>query len=128
VHLALDLIGIFSFAISGALMAIRLDFDIVGIAILAVTTALGGGLVRDLVLGDTPSAAFTQWEYLVVPLAAAAVAFVAHPLLGRLTLDGYGPGLGVAAAVAVFGIRGLALLRHWRGPRAWRPRHAAHQT
>ena len=84
-HTALDLIGIFAFGISGALMAIRRDFDVVGIAILAVITALGGGILRDLVLGDTPPPAFTQWEYLVVPLAAAAVAFVAHPELQRIT-------------------------------------------
>ena len=66
---ALDLIGLFVFGISGALMAIRRDFDVVGIAILAVTTALGGGILRDLVLGDTPPPAFTQWEYLVVKAA-----------------------------------------------------------
>ena len=58
-HLALDLIGIFAFAVSGALLAIRRDFDVVGIAILSMITALGGGLLRDLVLGDTPPPAFT---------------------------------------------------------------------
>lgn len=71
-HTPLDLIGIFAFGISGALMAIRRDFDLVGIAILAVITALGGGILRDLVLGDTPPPAFTWWEHLVVPLAASA--------------------------------------------------------
>jgi uncharacterized membrane protein YeiH len=81
----LDLIGLFAFAISGALLAIDRDFDVVGITILAVITALGGGILRDLVLGDTPPPAFTRWEYLVVPLAAAAVACVTHPELKRLT-------------------------------------------
>ena len=80
----LDLIGVFTFGVSGALMAIRRDFDVVGIAILAVVTALGGGIVRDLVLGDTPPPAFTRWEYLVVALAAAAITTVAHPGLARL--------------------------------------------
>jgi uncharacterized membrane protein YeiH len=84
VHAELELIGIFAFGVSGALMAIRLDFDVVGIAILAVITALGGGILRDLVLGETPPPAFTQWEYLVVPLAAAAATSVAHPELERL--------------------------------------------
>jgi uncharacterized membrane protein YeiH len=84
-HPALDLIGIFAFAISGALLAIQRDFDVVGIAILSMITALGGGLLRDFVLGDTPPPAFTQWEYLAVPLAASAVAFVGHPELERLT-------------------------------------------
>jgi uncharacterized membrane protein YeiH len=113
----LNLLGIFVFGISGALMAIHRDFDIVGIATLAVTTALGGGIVRDLVLGDTPPVAFTHWEYLVLPLAGAAVSFVAHPELERLTrtlLIFDAAGLGSAAAV--FGVR--ALHRHWRGPRA----------
>ncbi|MGY2130389.1 trimeric intracellular cation channel family protein [Blastococcus sp. SYSU DS0617] len=81
----LELVGVFAFAVSGALIAIRRDFDVVGIAILAVVTALGGGLVRDLVLGDTPPPAFTRWQYLVVALAAAAVTSVAHPWLGRLS-------------------------------------------
>ena len=84
-HTELDLIGIFAFAISGALLAIHRDFDVVGIAILAVITALGGGLLRDLVLGDTPPPAFTQWEYLAVPLAAAT--------LGVTTAVGGGVGL-----------------------------------
>ena len=81
-----DLVGIFVFAISGALMAIRRDFDVVGIVVLAVATALGGGIIRDLVLGDTPPVAFARWDYLLVPLVAAAVAFVAHPELQRLSL------------------------------------------
>jgi uncharacterized membrane protein YeiH len=136
---ALELIGIFAFAVSGALLAIRRDFDIVGIAILALTTALGGGILRDLLLGDTPPPALVRWQYLVVPLAAGAVALVAHPELERLTrtllvFDAAGLGLfcvtgtvkalehGLApvAAAAMFGIRCLALHRHWRGLRAWR--------
>ncbi|MDA0141599.1 trimeric intracellular cation channel family protein [Solirubrobacter deserti] len=83
-HTALDLTGVFVFGISGALMAIRHDFDIVGIAILAVITALGGGILRDLILGDTPPLAFAEWKYLAVALASAAVAAVAHPELGRI--------------------------------------------
>ena len=48
---ALDLAGIFVFAISGALLAVRKNFDVFGIAVLAEVTALGGGLFRDLVIG-----------------------------------------------------------------------------
>lgn len=81
----LELIGVLAFAVSGGLAAIRRDFDVVGIAILAVVTALGGGILRDVVLGDTPPPAFTRWEYLVVALAGAAVAAVAHPVIARLS-------------------------------------------
>ena len=95
---ALELTGLFAFAISGALMAIRRDFDVVGIGVLAVITALGGGIVRDVVLGDTPPPAFTDWEYLVVPVAAAAVTFFAHATLERL-----------ARALLVFDAAGLGL-------------------
>ena len=198
-HITLDLIGVFTFGISGALLAIQRDFDIVGIAILAVTTALGGGILRDLILGDSPPLAFDRWEYLAVALASAAVTFVAHPELKRITrtllifdaaglalfsvsgtvkaldhglapiaavllgvtaavgggvlrdviaretpelvrpgselyaipamvgataiavaweLHAYEPALGAVIAVAVFGLRALALHRHWFAPRA----------
>jgi uncharacterized membrane protein YeiH len=85
VHAALPLIGIFAFAVSGALAAIRRDFDIVGLALLAVITALGGGILRDLLLGDVPPPAFTRWEYLAVALGGAALTLVARPELERLT-------------------------------------------
>lgn len=95
---ALELTGLFAFGTSGALMAIRRDFDVIGIAFLAVITAMGGGILRDAILGDTPPPAFTDWEYLVVPLAAAGVTFFAHAQLERLT-----------RALLVFDAAGLGL-------------------
>ena len=50
----LEFAGLYVFATSGALMASHKGFDIAGMAILAVLTALGGGIIRDLVIGDTP--------------------------------------------------------------------------
>jgi uncharacterized membrane protein YeiH len=94
----LELIGLFAFATSGALMAIRRDFDVIGIAMLALITAIGGGVLRDLVLGDTPPPAFTDWAYLAIPLAAAVVAFFAHPAVERL-----------ARALLLFDAAGLGL-------------------
>jgi uncharacterized membrane protein YeiH len=94
----LEWVGLYVFATSGALMAIHKGFDVVGIVILAMLTALGGGIVRDLIIGDTPPAAFTRAVYLVIPLAAAVVTFFAHPLLRRLTLP-----------VLVFDAAGLGL-------------------
>lgn len=112
----LELTGIFAFALSGALMAIRLDFDVVGIAILGLATALGGGLLRDVVLGDTPPPAFTRWEYLLVPLVAAAVAFVAHSVLGRLSRTLL---LFDAAGLGLFCVTGtVKALEHGLGPLA----------
>ena len=84
----LDLIGIFVFAISGALLAVRKNFDIFGIAVLAEVTALGGGLFRDLVIGAVPPAAFTDLGYFLTPLLAAqwiaaTVGIVLGATLGR---------------------------------------------
>lgn len=81
-HVA-ELVGIFVFAVTGALLAIRRGFDAVGIAVLALVTALGGGVLRDLVLNQTP-AAFADLGYLATPFVAAAVTFFLHPALSRL--------------------------------------------
>ena len=109
----LDLIGVFAFAVSGALLAIGRSFDVVGIAILAVVTALGGGIVRDLVLGDTPPPAFTEWPYLVVAMAAAGLTALAprgSARLGRplLVFDAAGLGLFTVAGTEKALEHGLA--------------------
>ncbi|CAM5320439.1 hypothetical protein SALBM135S_07071 [Streptomyces alboniger] len=85
---ALDIVGIFVFAISGALLAVRKNFDVFGIAVLAEVTALGGGLFRDLVIGAVPPAAFTDLGYFITPLFAALLVFSppgggAHPARGE---------------------------------------------
>ncbi|MFG2870132.1 trimeric intracellular cation channel family protein [Streptomyces sp. NPDC048338] len=79
---ALDLVGIFVFAISGALLAVRKNFDVFGIAVLAEVTALGGGLLRDLIIGAVP-AAFADLGYFLMPLVAAALVFFLHPEVER---------------------------------------------
>ncbi|MFF0372483.1 MULTISPECIES: trimeric intracellular cation channel family protein [unclassified Micromonospora] len=76
----LELVGLYVFATSGALMAIHKRFDVVGIVVLAMLTALGGGLLRDLIIGDSPPAAFTNVNYLVIPLIAVGVTFFVYPL------------------------------------------------
>nr|WP_152893376.1 trimeric intracellular cation channel family protein [Streptomyces adustus] len=80
----LDLIGIFVFAISGALLAVRKNFDVFGIAVLAEVTALGGGLFRDLIIGAVPPAAFTDLGYFVTPLLAALLVVFLHPHVERI--------------------------------------------
>ena len=73
--LALDLTGIFAFALNGALVAIRVArIDVVGVITLGMVTALGGGIVRDLVLGSVPPATFSDWRYLAVAAAGSLVA------------------------------------------------------
>ncbi|MFC5906739.1 trimeric intracellular cation channel family protein [Streptacidiphilus monticola] len=94
----LDLVGIFIFALSGGLLAVRKNLDIFGIAVLAEATALGGGVIRDVLIGAVPPAAFADQIYFLTPLAAAVVVFFLHPEVARInwsvqTLDAAGLGL-----------------------------------
>ncbi|MBY9073591.1 trimeric intracellular cation channel family protein [Nocardioides sp. WL0053] len=80
----LDMVGIFVFAISGGLVAVRKGLDIFGVLVLAWTTGLGGGFLRDVLIGAVPPAALADWRYLMVPVAAGLVTFYFHPALGRM--------------------------------------------
>jgi uncharacterized membrane protein YeiH len=82
-ELALNWTGIFVFAISGALLAIQKRFDIVGMVVLAEVTAIGGGVVRDLILGAVPPASFTDAPTLLIPLGAVILLFVLYRYLGQ---------------------------------------------
>jgi uncharacterized membrane protein YeiH len=83
--LALDLTGTFAFAVNGALTALRVaDLDIVGVVTLGMITALGGGIIRDVILDDLPPATFQDWRYLAVAAVGGLIAFVAGRHLERL--------------------------------------------
>ena len=76
---ALDLLGVAVFAVTGALVASRKQMDIVGFALLATVTGIGGGTLRDLVLGAQPVFWVQQPLYVVVCIVVAvAVFFTAH--------------------------------------------------
>ncbi|GAA3744335.1 putative membrane protein YeiH [Spinactinospora alkalitolerans] len=84
--LVLDLAGVFAFALDGALTGIRsARIDIVGAIVLGLTTAMGGGIIRDLLLGVTP-ATFQDWRYIAVALAGALLAFFLNRVLERLAM------------------------------------------
>jgi uncharacterized membrane protein YeiH len=94
----LEAVGVFAFAVSGALLGVRRGFDIIGVLVLAVLTAIGGGVLRDVLLGDTPPDAFTEWPYFAAPIAAALLTFLFHPTVERgmralLIADAAGLGL-----------------------------------
>jgi uncharacterized membrane protein YeiH len=83
--LALDLTGTFAFALNGALTALRsARLDIVGVVTLGMITALGGGIVRDVLIGYLPPATFSDWRYLAVAAAGGLVASVLGRRLDRL--------------------------------------------
>jgi uncharacterized membrane protein YeiH len=83
--LVLDLAGTFAFALNGAWTAIRFTrLDIVGVLTLGMITALGGGMLRDVLLGAVPPATFQDWRYLAVAAVGSLVAFVSSRSLDRL--------------------------------------------
>jgi len=108
--LLLDLIGVFAFALSGGLVAVRKRLDLFGVLVLAGATGLGGGVLRDLLIGYIPPLGISDWRLVATALAAGLVTFIYHPgveRLGRLVkvLD--------AVGLAVFAVGGalLALAR-----------------
>lgn len=62
----LEVIGTVAFSISGAVAAMDSDMDLMGILVLGMTTAVGGGIVRDIVLGATPPNAFRKPVYVLI--------------------------------------------------------------
>lgn len=76
VMFVLELIGAAAFAVSGAMVAIEKRADIFGVLFLAVTTALGGGVIRDVLIGRIPPVMFVSYWYLLISLAAALAVFI----------------------------------------------------
>jgi uncharacterized membrane protein YeiH len=125
--LVLDLTGTFVFGLNGALTAVRAArLDIVGVLALGMITALGGGLVRDVLIGAIPPATLRDWRYLALAAGGGVVAFVLSRWLERLegpitVLDAVGlsvfavigtakaldAGLGVAPAILLGAITGV---------------------
>lgn len=110
---ALSVFGLFVFAISGALTALRNDLDIFGVAMIAFATGVGGGTVRDVLLGSFP----VWWveDPLAIPvcLAGAAAATMAQPLFAsRLKALIWADALGLS----VFAILGAEAARDAGAP------------
>ncbi|MDO8108013.1 trimeric intracellular cation channel family protein [Isoptericola sp. b441] len=109
----LDILGTLTFALNGALTASRrVRLDIVGVLTLGVVTAVGGGMTRDVLLGDTPPDALKHWYYLATALGGAAIAwFIARPprALARTIVVFDAIGLSVFAVAGAQKAVGLGL-------------------
>ncbi len=82
--LALDLLGTFVFALSGAMVAARYRLDTFGMLVLAFATGNTGGMTRDVLIGAVPPAAVADWKYLAVSVLAGLLVFFWYPLADRL--------------------------------------------
>lgn len=109
---ALDLVGTFVFALSGALKAAKHQLDWLGVVVLATLTGVGGGMLRDVLLGDTPPAVFEDERFFVACLLGAAAVIAAAPTVAArwnrvMLADAVGLGLFAALGAAKGAAHGL---------------------
>ncbi|WP_235950414.1 trimeric intracellular cation channel family protein [Phycicoccus flavus] len=110
VQTVLDVCGVFVFALSGALVAVRAGLDLLGLLVLAWVAGLGGGIVRDLFLGITPPVAVSDWRLLAAAVLAALLVFLLHGTWQRAADDAVGGRRRlVSRAVRLLDAAGLAL-------------------
>jgi uncharacterized membrane protein YeiH len=77
--IALDLLGTFVFALSGAAAGVKSKFDLFGLMVLAFAAGNAGGITRDLLIGAVPPGGISDWRYLGVSLLAGLVTFFWYP-------------------------------------------------
>jgi uncharacterized membrane protein YeiH len=110
----LDITGTFVFAIEGARAAIAGRLDLFGVLVLGFATALGGGIIRDVLIGFTPPSALRDWRYAALALAGGALTFLLRgwiadlPLFAFTVLD--------AAGLAIFAVAGTELAQDHKIP------------
>lgn len=118
VLLLLDYLGVFVFAVSGALVAARKEMDIFGFVVLALLPAIGGGTLRDLIL-DVPVFWLADTHYIYITLAAALLTFAGYRIVTRLQtllvwMDAMGLSvfcvIGTAKTMAVLGDTTIAVM------------------
>jgi uncharacterized membrane protein YeiH len=76
--LAIDLVGTGLFAAEGASVAMDARLDLLGVLVIAVVTATGGGILRDVLLGDRPPSSVRDWRYFLTAMVAGAGVFLLH--------------------------------------------------
>src|SRR6202046_2739754 len=102
--LTLDLLGSFVFALEGALTAVDGDLDLLGLLVLSFATALGGGIIRDLLIGAIPPGSIRDWRLGSVAFLGGGIVFLFHHFVRQipnpliLSLD--------AAGLALFAVSG----------------------
>lgn len=76
VRFIFEMVGTVAFAISGAMVAIKKRVDIFGVIVLSATTALGGGIVRDILIGHLPPTMFSDYRYVMVAVITSVIVFI----------------------------------------------------
>lgn len=76
IYFIVEIIGTIAFATSGAMVAINKRVDIFGVLVLSSITALGGGAIRDILIGATPPRMFSDYRYVMVAVVVSTIVFV----------------------------------------------------
>ena len=76
VGLMFEMVGTVAFAISGAMVAIKKRVDVFGVVVLSAMTALGGGIVRDILIGHLPPTMFSDYRYVMVAVITSVIVFI----------------------------------------------------
>jgi uncharacterized membrane protein YeiH len=101
--LVVDLAGVLVFAIEGAMAGIGAELDLLGLMVVAFATALGGGMIRDLLIGAVPPNSVRDWRYPATAFAGAGAVFFFYQFFRSLppnlmvTLDAAGLALCAVA-------------------------------
>lgn len=103
----LEYIGVFAFAISGANVAIHEKLDLLGIYILATVTAMGGGIIRDIVVNEGVPAFFNNQMAIIIILLAATLAIFLKGRWKYKNTFAFIDALGLAAFVVSAGLKGI---------------------
>jgi uncharacterized membrane protein YeiH len=116
ISIEFDLCATFIFGITGALVALRRGYDIVGLFALAFVTGVGGGLLRDLLVRDEPLLLKPGQFYALAALAGCLLFFI---LAVYFKIPA--PRAGLITVAATFVFRVLAIQFNWRTPPLYRP-------
>jgi uncharacterized membrane protein YeiH len=100
--------------VAGTLKALAYGLGPLPAAALGVLTGVGGGLLRDMIARETPALVRPDAELYSVPAVVGVLA-----LVGLRELGYRGPWIAAGAVVFIFVFRLVAIVRHWRAPRAW---------
>ncbi len=105
----LEILGTAVFAITGALKAVKHELDILGILVLATITGTGGGILRDIILGDTPPASFLDETFFIISIiSGVAVFFMAPKILRIWKFIRVGDAIGLGLFTAIGAAKGIS--------------------
>jgi len=90
IYLFLEILGTVAFAISGTVVGMRHGLDVFGVSVLAAITAVGGGIFRDLLLGNTPPSALKSPFFITLSIISSIVA-----MIGATVINKYQTGLTI---------------------------------